>query len=165
MMVYSQSFTHFLLHEAPRSINCFSPVNGMLVCSKVTFITHILRWKNDKRVKEQSLLSKGEMPCRVKLIDSRREKWGVRGWYPLGFRGKLLRARTRNFLAKSYCSVLVWPLATFIGNKTKVDWTNRISLLFKSLPIICVYLATWNLSDSPGFNTLNSISTTLRITI
>ena len=60
------------LHEALRSINCFSPVNGMLVCSKVTFITHILRWKNDKRVKEQSLLSKGEMPCRVKLIESRR---------------------------------------------------------------------------------------------
>ena len=59
----SQSLTHFLLHEAPSSINCFSPVNGMLVCSKVTFITHILRWKNDKRVKEQSLLSKGEMPC------------------------------------------------------------------------------------------------------
>ena len=63
---------HFLLHEAPSSINYFSPVNGMLVCSKVTFITHILRWKNDKRVKEQSLLSKGEMPCRVKLIESRR---------------------------------------------------------------------------------------------
>ena len=59
----SQSLTHFLLHEAPSSINCFSPVNGMLVCSKVTFITHILRWKNYKRVKEQSLLSKGEMPC------------------------------------------------------------------------------------------------------
>ena len=75
----SQGLTHFLLHEAPRSINCFSPVNGMLVCSKVTFITHILRWKNDKRVKEQSLLSKGEIPCRVKLIDSRREKWVVRG--------------------------------------------------------------------------------------
>ena len=37
----SQSLTHFLLHEAPRSINCFSPVNGMLVCSKVTFITLI----------------------------------------------------------------------------------------------------------------------------
>ena len=68
----SLSLTHSRLHEAPRSINCFSPVNGMLVCSKVTFITHILRWKNDKRVKEQSLLSKGEMPCRVKLIESRR---------------------------------------------------------------------------------------------
>ena len=75
----AQSLTHFLLHEAPRSINCFSPVNGMLVCSKVTFITHILRWKNDKRVKEQSLLSKGEMPCRVKLIESRNGQWGVRG--------------------------------------------------------------------------------------
>ena len=37
----SQSLTHFLLHEAPRSINCFSPVNGMLVCAKVTFITLI----------------------------------------------------------------------------------------------------------------------------
>ena len=41
--------------------------------------TYILRWKNEKRVKEQSLLSKGEMPCRVKLIESRRGKWGVNG--------------------------------------------------------------------------------------
>ena len=158
----SQSLTHFLLHEAPSSINCFSPVNGMLVCSKVTFITHILRWKNDKRVKEQSLLSKGEMPCRVKLIESRSGQWGVRGWYPTGFTGKSLRARDQEF--PSYVLLPVWPLATFIGNKTKADWTNRISLLFKSLPIICIYLATKNLSDSPGFNTLNSIFTTLRIT-
>ena len=163
MMVYSQSFTHFLLHEAPRSINCFSPVNGMLVCSKVTFITHILRWKNDKRVKEQSLLSKGEILCQVKLIDSRREKWVVRGWYPTGFIGKSLRARDQEF--PSYVLLPVWPLPTFIGNKRKADWTKRISLLFKSLPIICTYLATWNLSDSPGLNTLNFIFAILRITI
>ena len=59
----SQSLTHFVLHEAPSSINCFSPVNGMLVSSKgYLHRTYILRWKNDKREKEQSLLSKGEMP-------------------------------------------------------------------------------------------------------
>ena len=85
------------------------------------------------------------------------------GWYPTGFTGKSLRARDQEF--PSYVLLPVWPLATFIGNKTKADWTNRISLLFKSLPIICIYLATWNLSDSPGFNTLNSILTTLRISI
>ena len=76
----AQSLTHFLLHEAPRSINCFSPVNGMLVSSKgYLHRTYILRWKNDKREKEQSLISKGEMPCRVKLIESRIGQWGVRG--------------------------------------------------------------------------------------
>ena len=76
----SQSLTHFVLHEAPRSINCFSPVNGMLVSSKgYLHRTYILRWKNDKREKEQSLISKGEMPCRVKLIESRSGQWGVRG--------------------------------------------------------------------------------------
>ena len=37
----SKSLTHFVLHEAPKSINCFSPVNGMLVCSKVTFVALI----------------------------------------------------------------------------------------------------------------------------
>ena len=54
----SQSLTHFVLHEAPRSVNCLYPLfKGYL------HRTFILRWKNDKRVKEQSLLSKGEMPC------------------------------------------------------------------------------------------------------
>ena len=37
----SKSLTHFVLNEAPKSINCFSPVNGMLVCSKVTFVALI----------------------------------------------------------------------------------------------------------------------------
>ena len=59
--------------------------------------TYILRWKNDKRVKEQSLLSKGEMPCRVKVTESRREKWAVRGGYPIGVTGKSLRARDQEF--------------------------------------------------------------------
>ena len=71
----SQSLTHFLLHEAPRSINCFSPVNGMLVCSKVTFITHILRWKNDKRVKEQVCYLREKCHV-VKIIKSSRGEVG-----------------------------------------------------------------------------------------
>ena len=70
----SQSLNHFVLHETPRSVNCFYPLfKGYL------HRTYILRWKNDKRVQEQSLLSKGEMPCRVKLIESRSGQWGVRG--------------------------------------------------------------------------------------
>ena len=31
-----------MLYEAPSSINCFSPSNGMLVCSKVTLRNCIL---------------------------------------------------------------------------------------------------------------------------
>ena len=43
-----QSLTHFVLHEARRSVNCFYPLfKGYL------HRTYILRWKNDKREKEQ----------------------------------------------------------------------------------------------------------------
>ena len=43
-----QSLTHFVLHEAPRSVNCFYPLfKGYL------HRTYILRCKNDKREKEQ----------------------------------------------------------------------------------------------------------------
>ena len=65
----SQCLTRFLLHEAPRSIDYFSPVSGgflqKLMCflQKLMCCTYILRWKNDKHGKQQSLLSKGVMPC------------------------------------------------------------------------------------------------------
>ena len=132
----SQSLTHFVLHEAPRSINCFSPVNGMLVCSKVTFITHILRWKNDKRVKEQSLLSKGEMPCRVKLIESRSGQWGVRGWYPIGFTGKSLRARDQEF--PNYVLLHTSMTPCYFHRKQKESRLNQQNFL-------AVQIITYNL--------------------
>ena len=35
------------------------------------------------------------------IIESRREKWGVRGLYPIRFTGKSLKARDQEFLAMS----------------------------------------------------------------
>ena len=50
LTVNSQSLTRFLLHEAPRSIDYFSPVSGGFL-QKLMCCTYILRWKNDKHVK------------------------------------------------------------------------------------------------------------------
>ena len=51
----SQGLTRFLLHEASRSIDYFSPVSGVSLfkgyLQKLMCCAYILRWKNDKDVK------------------------------------------------------------------------------------------------------------------
>ena len=53
----SQSLTRFLLREAPRSIDYFSPVSGGFL-QKLMCCTYILRWKNDKQSRKVCYLRK-----------------------------------------------------------------------------------------------------------
>ena len=85
------------------------------------------------------------------------------GWYPTRFTGKSLRARDQEF--PSYVLLPVWPLATFIGNKTKADWTKRTSSFsnpYFNLHISCnlvtaLGLINWTLSLFKNY-LLNDIS-------